>query len=98
MIGHSSVVAVLQEFSSSRPDPAILHVRYQPARDVLTVLVGPQNRWISRRVEGMGSTAYLDQEDAIVRVEVRQASRRFQDGWLRQQVRNGARRRELGFA
>ena len=79
------------------PAAPYCNARYNPATDVLTVLVGSQDRWVNHRVETGDSTAWLDRDDTVVRVEYRQAHRMFPSRWLRHRARTGARRKGLGF-
>jgi hypothetical protein len=98
MNAHFSIAAALDACPPGLiPESPQYHARYNGATDVLTVMVGSQDRWVTRRVDTGQSTAWLDRDDAVVRVEYRQAHRTFPHEWLRQQARTGARRKRLGF-
>jgi hypothetical protein len=66
------------------PIPAAMqiHFRYNPKNDVLTIMVGSQDRWAVRAVDGGRAIAYVDADNVPIWIDHSRASEAFSRPWL----------------
>ena len=83
-------MVIRQRFPEILPDDVPLHFKYWPAKDLLTVLAGRQDRWSTTKLDAGDFRLYLDNAGAPVRVEIPTATRLFPKHWLHQHERRRA--------
>ncbi len=84
---YRDAMVIRDRFPEILPEKTPVHIKYWPARDLLTVLAGRQDRWSTTKVDGDKFRLYLDEVGAPVRVEIPAATRLFPRDWLQQHQR-----------
>ena len=86
-----------QKLPVSLPTGVPIHYKYSKLQDVLTIMLGQQDRWPPVTRTSGQTTVHVDKDGSIVRLEVAHASTLLPSQWLQRHCRSSGARKRLGL-